>query len=112
MSQKGSQLMKSEVNHSWILFYTKGPSEVMRRKSARKNIKPIIDVERHAAAISGTLSTESSSSKSEEQDGCCFVGALEAAMSCVSIYERKRIRLCGPVSPIQQRCSSNMESNL
>ncbi|THU62945.1 hypothetical protein C4D60_Mb01t10490 [Musa balbisiana] len=100
------------LNHSWILFYTKCPSEVMRRKSVRKNIKPIIDVERIAAAISSTLSIESSSSKSEEQDGCCFVDALAAAMSRVSISETKRTRLCGPVSPIQQQCSSNMESNL
>ncbi|CAL9114238.1 unnamed protein product [Musa textilis] len=100
------------LNHSWILFYTKGSSEVMRRKSVRKNIKPIIDVERIAAAISSTLSTESLSLKSEEQDGCWFVDALAAAMSRVSISDTKRTRLCGPVSPIQQKCSSNMESNL
>ncbi|CAL9114224.1 unnamed protein product [Musa textilis] len=46
------------LNHSWILFYTKGSSEVMRRKSVRKNIKPIIDVERIAAAISSTVHRE------------------------------------------------------
>ncbi|URD77005.1 hypothetical protein MUK42_35073, partial [Musa troglodytarum] len=97
MSQKGSQLMKSEV---------------MRRKSARKNIKPIIDVERLAAHHRHSIHREFEFKVRGAGAGCCFVGALEAAMSRVSIYERKRIRLCGPVGPIQQRCSSNMESNL
>ncbi|KAG6475152.1 hypothetical protein ZIOFF_064370 [Zingiber officinale] len=100
--------------HPWILFYTKCPSELMPRKPRIRSSKPILAMERIAALISSSLTTESSSNtRSEEQhDGNCFVDVLATAMARVSISETKRSRLCGPMHPIQQQRSSNMEANL
>ncbi|KAG6500412.1 hypothetical protein ZIOFF_040257 [Zingiber officinale] len=100
--------------HPWILFYTKCSSEAVTRKARiRRSAKPILDIKRVAALINSSLTAENSNSKSEEQhDGNCFVDVLAAAMGRVSISETKRSRLCGPIHPIQQQCSSNMEANL
>ncbi|WOL00911.1 serine/threonine-protein kinase PEPKR2 isoform X2 [Canna indica] len=61
--------------------------------------------------VSCSLSTESSTLKSEERN-CCFVDALAAAVSCISISETNCSRLCAAVDPTQQQFSSNLKANL
>ncbi|KAJ6799506.1 serine/threonine-protein kinase PEPKR2 [Iris pallida] len=101
------------LRHPWILFYTQNPSEALPVKPrVRNNVK----VQRVELGEIGTIidtSTSCNSSRtSEEQDDCGFIDALAAAISRVRISEPKRSRLCSPVLPIQQECSSNMKANL
>ncbi|XXG61117.1 hypothetical protein AAC387_Pa04g2852 [Persea americana] len=116
------------LRHPWIVFYTERSLRSLTVKAKVRNhsgtsrkitIMPAADLERShksnthlADGVVVHQSLESSSQKSENQDDCGLVDVLAAAISCVTISEPKRTRICSPVSPIQQECSSNMKSNL
>ncbi|XP_058096972.1 serine/threonine-protein kinase PEPKR2 [Magnolia sinica] len=117
------------LRHPWIVFYTERTLKTLTIKSKVRNqggepscltpVRPGLVVERitmsempTVESLGRLLSLGSSSQKSEEQEDCGLVDALTAAISCVRISEPKRSRLCGPVNPIQQECSSKMKANL
>ncbi|XP_039127643.1 serine/threonine-protein kinase PEPKR2 [Dioscorea cayenensis subsp. rotundata] len=100
--------------HPWILFYTECPSKALASNRSRVQSSVVEKRINFGFNMSSNLSASSASSsqKSEEQEDCGFVDALAAAISRVRISEPKRSRLCGPASPIQQQCSSNVKANL
>ncbi|XP_008812230.2 serine/threonine-protein kinase PEPKR2-like isoform X2 [Phoenix dactylifera] len=101
------------LRHPWIIFHTECPAKALpiAFRVANKSRVPRVQLEKTWAANCSS-SLGSSSRESEEQDDCGFVDALAAAISRVRISEPKRSRLCGPASPVQQECSSNMKANL
>lgn len=121
--------MKNVISgHPWILFYTERTLRTLTIKSKLKNqvgvssrqlailsgqelVRTKIDGELHGEGSDLHSSSESWSSKSEEQDECDLVDVLAEAISNVRISEPKRSRLCGPTGPIEQQCSSNMTAN-
>ncbi|KAJ0024570.1 serine/threonine-protein kinase PEPKR2 isoform X1 [Pistacia vera] len=124
-----SRITADEVlRHPWILFYTERTLRTLTIKSKLKNQAVVssrqlaihsghelartkIDGELHGEGSDLHSSSESWSSKSEEQDECDYVDVLAEAISNVRISEPKRSRLCGPTGPIEQQCSSNMTAN-
>lgn len=124
-----TRLTADEVlRHPWIVFNTERTLKSLTVKSKARNlgggprqltIMPRVELLRIPAAdaclVDGLGSFQSSGSSnpnSEEQEECGLVDVLAAAISCVRISEPKRTRLCGPVHPIQQECSSNMKPKL
>lgn len=99
--------------HPWIVFYTECPAKAfpITFRVTNKSRVPGVQLEKISGANCSS-SLESSSRESEEQDDCGFVDALAAAISRIRISERKRSRLCGPASPVQPECTSNMKANL
>lgn len=115
------------TGHPWILFYTEPTLKVLTVKPKFGNhvrltfekltIKDELESERFDATTSSILSDETSlilssggSKRLNEQD-CGLVDVLAVAISRVRISEPKRSRLCGPTSPIQRECSSNIKVN-
>ncbi|KAG9450763.1 hypothetical protein H6P81_010728 [Aristolochia fimbriata] len=113
------------LRHPWLMFYTESSLQTLTVK-----LRPKILGQPHQTRISGVdlgrsmlpakrlpdgyvgyLSSGSSNPETDEEEDCGLVDALAAAISQVRISEPKRSRLCGPVIPIQQECSSNMKSN-
>lgn len=115
------------LTHPWILFYTERTLRTLSIKSKAKNQSgsaqlpvstSIIESNKNRVEssfpnenTSRISSCRSLSQESEEQDECGLVDALAVAISHVTISEPKRSRLCGPSSPIQEQCSSNLTSN-
>uniref|UniRef100_A0A5B7C9V6 Putative Phosphoenolpyruvate carboxylase-related kinase 2 n=1 Tax=Davidia involucrata TaxID=16924 RepID=A0A5B7C9V6_DAVIN len=116
------------LRHPWILFYTEPTLNTLTFKPKVKNhvrfisrqltAIPRLELERNKIIASGSLSDDSSptllsdsSTKKLEDEDCGLVDVLAVAISRVRISEPKRSRLCGPASPIQQECSSNMKVN-
>lgn len=99
--------------HPWIVFYTECPAKAfpITFRVTNKSRVPGVQLEKISGANCSS-SLESSSRESEEQDDCGFVDALAAAISRIRISERKRSRLCGPASPVEPECTSNMKANL
>jgi hypothetical protein len=95
------------------VFYTECPLKAVTANLSITNniVAPRITWDRirlHCESIS----SDSSSQRSADQDECGIVDALTAAITNVRISEPKRSRLCNPAIPIQQECSSNLKSNL
>ncbi|KAJ6791754.1 putative serine/threonine-protein kinase PEPKR2 [Iris pallida] len=101
------------LRHPWILFYTQNPSKALPMKIRVRNNVIVHRVGLGEIGTTIDASTSCSLSRTlEEPDDCGFIDALAAAISRVRISEPKRSRLCSPVLPIQQECSSNMKANL
>ncbi|KAA8545638.1 hypothetical protein F0562_020907 [Nyssa sinensis] len=124
-----ARLTADEVlRHPWILFYTEPTLKTLTFKpkvkhhirfiSRQLTAIPGLESERNKIIASGSLSydfsptllSDSSTKKLEDED-CGLVDVLAVAISRVRISEPKRSKLCGPTSPIQQECSSNMKVN-
>ncbi|KAF0913297.1 hypothetical protein E2562_021948 [Oryza meyeriana var. granulata] len=109
-----SRITADEVlSHPWVVFYTECPLKAVTANLSFTNkiIAPRITWDKirlHCESIS----SDSSSQRSADQDECGIVDALTAAITNVRISEPKRSRLCTPAIPIQQECSSNLKSNL
>ncbi|KAG8049933.1 hypothetical protein GUJ93_ZPchr0009g511 [Zizania palustris] len=97
------------LSHPWVVFYTECP---LKAVSANLGVTNKIVARDRIMLDSESMSSDSSSQRSEDQDECGIVDALTAAITQVTISEPKRSRLCIPAIPIQQECSSNLKSNL
>ncbi|KAL8136522.1 hypothetical protein V2J09_002523 [Rumex salicifolius] len=112
------------LRHPWILFYTQPSLTAMKfkpkvRKSTRATTMRQVTVESSVESVSnhskpvGSRSNGADqpyltgSSKSDE-----LVDVLAVAISHMNISEPKRIRLCNPNTPTQQKNSSNLKTNL
>ncbi|KAJ6843486.1 serine/threonine-protein kinase PEPKR2 [Iris pallida] len=101
------------LEHPWVLFYTQSPSDALPVKPRVRNSVTLHRIELDENGTANESSSPCSSRRaSGEQDDCDFVDALASAISRVKISGPKRSRLCSPVHPVQQQCSSNMKSNL
>ncbi|KAL5206623.1 hypothetical protein ABZP36_034832 [Zizania latifolia] len=109
-----SRITADEVlSHPWVVFYTECPLKAVTANLcvANKIVAPRITWDRIRLHCE-SMSSDSSSQRSEDQDECGIVDALTAAITQVRISEQKRSSLCSPAIPIQQECSSNLKSNL
>ncbi|KAK8684066.1 hypothetical protein V6N13_040103 [Hibiscus sabdariffa] len=120
-----SRITADEVlRHPWILFYTEHSLKTLYMKSKSKKSLELyvqnfnsprfksvtkIDGHSHSQHPQLVLSSNSSSCKSEEKDENGVVDVLAVAISHVRISETKRSRLCSPLGPIEQQCSSNFD---
>ncbi|CAD6245537.1 unnamed protein product [Miscanthus lutarioriparius] len=86
--------------HPWVLFYTECPqkAEFSDLWGTNKTATPMIHRERVRFDYCESLSSESSTDNSEEQDECGIVDALATAITQVRISEPKRTRLFSPAN--------------
>jgi hypothetical protein len=93
--------MPLNTGHPWILFYTECPlkAEFSHLWNTNRAASPRIHWDRVNSDWE-SVSSESSSDKSEELDECGIVDALTAAVTQVRISEPKRSRLCSPVNQV------------
>ncbi|XP_047342627.1 serine/threonine-protein kinase PEPKR2 [Impatiens glandulifera] len=106
------------LNHPWILFYTERTLKTLSARSKAKvqssspsPSQPLTNTCLDALCSSLPLSGSSGGRGAEEQDENGLVDALSVAISHVRISEPKKVRLCGPTSPIREQCSSNLNPN-
>jgi len=92
--------MALNTGHPWVLFYTECPqkAEFSDLWGTNKTATPMIHRERVRFDYCESLSSESSSDNSEEQDECGIVDALATAITQVRISEPKRTRLFSPAN--------------
>ncbi|XP_066351828.1 serine/threonine-protein kinase PEPKR2-like [Miscanthus floridulus] len=88
------------LRHPWVLFYTECPqkAEFSDLWGTNKTATPMIHRERVKFDYCESLSSESSSDNSEDQDECGIVDALATAITQVRISEPKRTRLFSPAN--------------
>lgn len=116
------------LDHPWILFYTEPTLETLTLKQKVKSncrftsgqLTAITGLESEKSKVITSLSLNDESTpnllsggsaKKLKDEDCSLIDVLAVAISRVRISEPKRSRICGPTTPIQQQCSSNIKVN-